>query len=141
VAVAVVLAAGLMGCNRGGRADGAQFCDALRTEQIVLTGGVTTPAQAASLVSRYRELQRMAPAAVRDEWTRVADLLEAAATTPAGDAVAVQRLTERALATQQDVDVVTEWARKTCGVDLRPGLPVDTPDPPAITSAPPPPSG
>jgi hypothetical protein len=138
VAAVVLLAVGLAGCNRGERADGTRFCEALRTEQITLTGGVTTPEQATALLQRYRELEVLAPAAVRDEWTVVADLIEAAATAPTDDPAATQRLTEQALAAQQDVDTVTEWVRATCGVDLRPGLPVDNPAPPAITPAPPP---
>jgi hypothetical protein len=138
VAAVALLAAGLAGCNREARADGTKFCESLRTEQITLTAGVSTPEQAAALVQRYRELQLLAPAAIRDEWTVVADLLEAAATAPTDDPTATQRLTEQALAAQQDVDTVTQWVRTVCGVDLRPGLPVDTPDPPAITPAPPP---
>lgn len=140
-ASAVLLAMVISACSRDDRADGARFCEALRTEQITLTGGVTSTAQAEALVARYEELAELAPAAVRDEWTVVTQLLEAAVTTPADDPEAAQALTERALAAQQDVDVVTEWVRATCAVDLRPGLATDQPDPPAITPAPPPPSG
>jgi hypothetical protein len=140
-ASAVLLAVVATACNRDARADGAQFCEALRTEQITLTGGVTSTAQAEVLVARYEELTELAPAAVRDEWTVVTDLLAAAVAVPADDAAAAQALTEQALAAQQDVDVVTEWVRVTCGVDLRPGLATDQPDPPAITPAPPPSEG
>ena len=140
VVLALVLA-GLAACSRETRADGAAFCDAVRTEQATLTGGVSSPEQAAAMVDRYRELEELAPVAVRDEWGRVTDLLETAATTAAGDAEAVAALAEEALTAAQDVDTVTTWLRTTCGVDLRPGFATDQPVAPALTTAPPPSEG
>jgi hypothetical protein len=139
--VLVLVLAALTACSRETRADGAAFCDAVRTEQATLTAGVASPEQAAAVVERYRELEELAPVAVRDEWGRVTDLLETAAITPTGDAEAVAALAQDALAAAQDVDTVTTWLRTTCGVDLRPGLATDQPVPPALTTAPPPSEG
>jgi hypothetical protein len=139
--VLVLVTAALSACNRETRADGGAFCEAVRTEQASLTAGVAGPEQASAMVARYRELEELAPVAVRDEWGRITDLLETAATTPTGDAEAVAELAQDALAAAQDVDTVTTWVRTTCGVDLRPGFATDQPVPPALTTAPPPSEG
>jgi len=104
-------------CSNGSPRDAGAFCDRLRTDQQLVVSGVLTPADVSVALKSFRELGRLAPAAIEDEWDQLTLLVEQASNT--GDDPAQRAsLARQAAAALPAAQTVAEWARNVCGVDL-----------------------
>lgn len=102
------------------RPSGAAFCGRLAQEQGLVSSGVTNPAEIDAAVERYGELGRLAPAAIREPWQQLTALLQQAAALDPDDPDAPTELRQLAFESQSAADEVSDWARATCGIELRP---------------------
>ncbi len=117
LAVAALAAALLLGgCDKGSRED--RFCGRLAKDHALLAVVPSDPAQLDAYVNRYRQLEKVAPLAISDEWSTITDLMEHVASTNLSDPAAADKLRDEAVAATRSVDVVRLYALKTCGVDL-----------------------
>jgi hypothetical protein len=116
--------------------NGAAFCSKLAQQQALLANGVGTQAEIDAAVASYQALGKLAPLAVRDSWQRLTVLFEQAATINPVDPNGQARLRELAYESQSAADEVSDWARATCGIELRPATTVP-PNPAAPTTSPP----
>jgi hypothetical protein len=117
VTVAVVSVMSLACTSESTRSTTA-FCAALGDNIELLEGPLSTPGDLAALLTRYRELARVAPLSVEDSWTVITDLVEAAAAVDRQDADAVARLAEQAFAADLAAREVAAWAAERCGVTV-----------------------
>src|SRR4051812_19058166 len=78
--LAVVAVAPLAACGPKSQPDAVHFCQQVQSEQAPLTSGVGSEADIATTVSRYRELGKLAPVAIRQEWEALTSVVEQAAT-------------------------------------------------------------
>jgi hypothetical protein len=106
-----------VGCRDDGPS-GTAFCGRLAQDRTLLTGGVATAADVDAAVTRYRELERLAPAAVREPWTQLTTLLEQAATIDLSTADGQRQVRELAYESQGAATEVATWAQSVCGIDL-----------------------
>jgi hypothetical protein len=118
----VLIAAGglaVSGCG-GTRPNGAAFCAHLGQDQAVLSAGITGQADIDAALERYEALGKLAPAAIREPWQQLTSVLQQAALLDPGDPTAAATLRQLAFESQTSADQVSDWARATCGIDLRP---------------------
>ena len=81
------------------------------------------PGDLDDFVSRYRDLDAVAPLAIEDQWHTITELVDAVATADLTDPAVADRLRDQAVAATHSVDEVRAYAKATCGVDLLvPGL-------------------
>jgi hypothetical protein len=118
-AALVGLAIAVAACG-GDDADGAAFCGRLEQQQGLLSGAIGTPAEVSAAVEAFRELGRLAPAAIEEPWDRLTSLVEEAATLDLAQPEALDRLRDLSYESQGAADDVSDWARATCGLELRP---------------------
>jgi hypothetical protein len=117
VAAAALVAVTLLGsCDKGSRED--RFCRKLTEEQQLLAVVPQNPGDLDDFVSRYRELDRITPLAVEEQWHTITELVVAVAEADLQDATAADRLRDQAVAATRSVDQVRAYAQATCGVDL-----------------------
>jgi hypothetical protein len=116
VSVAVVVVAVLGACDPGSRQD--RFCARLAKERIELSVVPTDPGDLDDFVQRYRELGKVAPLAIDDQWQTVTDLMVAVVNDDLSDPQAADRLRDRAVAATKAVNEVKLYAQQTCRVNL-----------------------
>jgi hypothetical protein len=135
--LAVVAVVAISACTSNEQPDAARFCQQLQSNQGELTGGVANQADIATTVARYRDLEKLAPVAIRQEWQTLTDVVEQAATMDLTTADAGSKLADLAYSSEPAARTVAQWVSDTCGVALRPPLaPPTTGAPPASTMAP-----
>jgi hypothetical protein len=117
LAVAAALVALAVGaCDKGSRQE--RFCGKLVKEHEQLAVVPSDPGQLDDYLNRYRQLEKIAPLAIEDDWRTITDLMVAVASEDLSDPAAADRLRDRAVAATKSVDAVRLYALKTCGVDL-----------------------
>lgn len=114
--IAVTLLA--VSCGDGSDRSTGAFCDRLTTSVELLEGPLSTPEDLAALLLRYRELERVAPLSIEASWSRVTDLVEAAASVDRDDEEALEALAEQAFAADLAAREVATWAAERCGITL-----------------------
>lgn len=115
---AIAVALTLTACGQGDGRSTASFCSRLQASVELLEGPLSTPAELAALVTRYRELQRVAPLSIEASWTAVTELMESAASVDRTDADAVDSLARQAYATDLAAREVATWVQERCGFVL-----------------------
>jgi hypothetical protein len=142
IVAALVPVVGVVTACQDDGPDGTRFCGRLAEEQPLLAGGVATVADVDAAVVRYRELEKMAPAAVREPWSQLTTLVEQAATADLSTDDGQRRVHQLAYESQGAATAVATWARDVCGIDLSapPTAPPTTVGADPATSAPAPPS-
>jgi hypothetical protein len=139
---APLIAALLLGaCDKGSRED--RFCGKLTKEYRQLAVVPSDPGQLDDFVNRYRQLEKIAPLAIQDEWKTITDLMVAVESTDLSDPGAADRLRDQAVAATKAVNVVRLYALDNCGVDLvlgtvAPTAPSSTTPPGNVSSTAPP---
>jgi hypothetical protein len=103
-------------CDPGSRQD--RFCTRLAKERIELAAVPSNPGDLDDFVQRYRDLEKVAPLAIDEQWKTVTDLMVAVATDDLSDPATADQLRDRAVAAAKAVDDVRLYAQHTCGVDL-----------------------
>lgn len=134
-AVAIAAVFGVLAGCAGDEPDGEVFCGRLIENQALLTGAITTDVDVELVVDRFRQLEQVAPEAIREQWAELRQLVEAAAATTAGGDDTAE-LTEQAWATERAAADVADWVQRTCGVTLRPATTTGPMDDTSTTSTP-----
>lgn len=96
----------------------AAFCALLGDNLELLEGPLSTPEDLAALLTRYRELERVAPLSIEGSWSVIAELVESAAAVDRQDADAVAGLAEQAFAADLAAREVAAWATQRCGLTV-----------------------
>ena len=86
-------------------------------ERVQLAVVPADPGDLDDFVQRYRDLEKVAPLAIDEQWQTVTDLIVAVATEDLSDPATADRLRDRAVAATKAVDEVRLYAQHTCGVD------------------------
>jgi hypothetical protein len=115
-AAAVLSVALLAACDAGSRQD--RFCSKLAEERALLGTVPADPGDLDDFVQRYRDLEKIAPLAIDEQWKTVTDLLVAVATEDLSDPATAGRLRDRAVTATKAVNDVRSYAQHVCGVDL-----------------------
>jgi hypothetical protein len=116
VAAAFFAVALVAACDPGSRQD--RFCAKLTKERALLGTVPANPGDLDDFVQRYRDLEKIAPLAIDEQWQTVTDLIVAVATEDLSDPATADRLRDRAVAATKAVNEVRLYAQHTCGVDL-----------------------
>ena len=104
VSAALIAVTCLASCDKGSRQD--RFCKKLAEDQSLLAVVPADPGDLDDFVSRYRELDDIAPLAIEDQWHTVTELVAAVATADLQDPTAADRLRDQAVAATRSVDEV-----------------------------------
>jgi hypothetical protein len=121
VSAALLLVAVLGACDPGSRQD--RFCRRLAEQRVELAAVPTDPGDLDDFVQRYRDLAKIAPLAIEEQWQTVTDLIVAVADDDLSDPQAADRLRDDAVAATKAVNEVRLYAQQTCGVNLAVGVP------------------
>jgi hypothetical protein len=115
---ATMLVALAVGCGDETTRSTAAFCALLGSNVELLEGPLSTPEDLAALLTRYRELERVAPLSIEETWSVITELVEAAAAVDRQDADAVAALSEQAFAADLAAREVAAWALERCGIPM-----------------------
>jgi hypothetical protein len=115
---AATLMAVLVSCSDGTERSTTAFCTRLVDSVALLEGPLSTPEDLAALLHRYRELERVAPLSIQAAWTKVTELVEAAASVDRDDSDAVAALAEQAFAADLAARQVASWVAERCGITM-----------------------
>lgn len=94
------------------------FCRQLAKEMPGIATVPTTQSEADVLVSRYRRLGEVTPAAVADDWSTLTSMLEDATNLNTSNSEDVEAFTKEALQANKAAGRALQWVKDTCGVDL-----------------------
>ncbi len=120
ILVALTITAGAA-CRGGTVPSGAAFCGRVDKQMSVLKGlnlVSSDPETTKQVLAAFQDVGTVAPAPVRDAWTKVTKLVELAATTDLKTPDAAGKLAEQALAAQPDVTTIKTYVKDTCGFEL-----------------------
>jgi hypothetical protein len=112
------------GCNRGPQRGVAAFCEKLGKDRTLLELPVTTPEEITAMVARYRELDKLAPEEIRDQWHAVTELIAKTATSDVSKAKQPD-LINTIYATVKSIDATKRYTKETCNVDFT--IPITAP--------------
>ena len=79
---------------------------------------LTSTADRAALVDRFRELDKHAPLQIMDDWHRLTVLIERATTYDPMDTTDTQNVIIEALQAQNAMAAVAIWAKRECTLEL-----------------------
>ena len=126
------LLVGACGDEGGSEAD---FCADIREHRDAILAPPPTADDIDDFVELHREIGRVAPLAIEQEWGDLVVNYETASTVDPGDPESVQRVVETAVRTEESVTAVQQWVAANCDVDLGPVATVQPP-PPTSSAAP-----
>jgi hypothetical protein len=111
---ALVLAGG---CSRTPQRGVAAFCEKLGKDHTLLELPMTTPEEITTMVARYREVDKLAPEEIRDQWHAVTELIAKVA---ASDVSKPKQpdLINTIYATVKSIDATKKYTKETCNVDF-----------------------
>lgn len=114
----VAISVAITGCSSEPQRSTTGFCELLADYGAFLEGPLSTPAELASLLGRYRELASRAPLAIEEDWTLVVTLVDTAASVDRDDPLALADLVDLAFATDLAARRLDEWTQSRCGLVL-----------------------
>lgn len=114
ICVVVAFTTSCGGTNR----TATNFCRQLEREAAGLGVAPTTQSEVDVLVSRYRRIGEVAPAAVAEDWETLTSMLEDASNVNAANSADVEAFTKEALQANKAAARALQWVKDTCGVDL-----------------------
>jgi hypothetical protein len=117
----------------------ADFCADVRAHRDEILAVPPTADEIDAFVDLHRDIGRVAPLAIEEEWNDLVVNYETASTVDPGDPESVQRTIETALRTERSVLAVQEWVAENCQVDLGPVATMQAPATTTIASSVPPP--
>jgi hypothetical protein len=112
------------GCSRGTHRGVAAFCQKLGKDHTLLELPLTTPEEITAMVARYRELDKLAPEEIRDQWHAVTELIAKVASSDVSKAKQPD-LVNTIYATVKSIDATKKYTKETCNIDLT--LPITPP--------------
>ena len=117
-------------CSDGGGGRSVdRYCERLAENAQLLNFDLVTLDDVDGLRDRYADFADWAPLAVEEEWRRLADLVDAAATVDLTSAESRAVVVEQAASTEGAAIEIADHAATTCGLTLLMGTP-----PPATTT-------
>jgi hypothetical protein len=105
------------GCSRGPQRGVAAFCEKLGKDRTLLELPVTTPEDITAMVARYREVDKLAPEEIRDQWHAVTELIAKTASSDVSKAKQPD-LINTIYATVKSIDATKKYTKATCNVDF-----------------------
>ena len=108
-------------CSGSTVPSGTAFCGRVQKQMSVLKGlnvVSSDPETTKQVLAAFEDVGEVAPAPVREAWTKVTELVEQAATTDLKTPEAAGKLAEQALAAQPDVTTIKTYVKDTCGFEL-----------------------
>ena len=124
----------------GGSRSVDRYCEDLAENAQLLNFDLVTLDDVDGLRDRYANFADSAPLAVEEQWRRMADLVEAAATVDLTSAESRAVVAEQAASTEGAAIEIADHAATTCGLTLLMGTPppatTTTVAPPETTTAP-----
>lgn len=121
-AAAMSIAIAATACSGEPERSTTAFCSRLQANVELLEGPLSTPEELAALVTRYQELERVAPLSIEASWTLITELVEATAAVERGDTNAVAALAQQAYGTDLAARDVADWVAERCAITM-PRLP------------------
>lgn len=97
---------------------GARFCGELAEQAPLLAGPLGTPDEVDDLVNRYRDLEKVTPLAIEEEWTILTDLVEAASDVDPSDPRSQQDVADAAYKAERPARDIAIWVETTCGISM-----------------------
>ena len=97
---------------------GARFCAELGEQAPLLAGPLGTPDEVDELVKRYRDLEKITPLAIEEEWTILTDLVEAASDVDPSDPRSQQDVADAAYKAERPARDIAIWVETTCGISM-----------------------
>jgi hypothetical protein len=115
--VTALAVACLGACENGSPRDAGAFCERLRADRELVVSGVATGAAVTTALNSFRELGRLAPASIADDWDELTLLVERAseARDNPADRMALAR---QAAAALPAATAVADYSKNICGVEL-----------------------
>ena len=126
------------GCSRGPQRGVAAFCEKIAKDKALLELPITSPEQVTAMVKRYREVDKLAPEEIRDQWHAITELIAKIASADVSPAKQ-EDLVNQIYATTKSINEAKKYTKDTCNVDFALPLvvtptPVDgEPQPPSTT--------
>ena len=114
---AVVMAAVLSGCNQAPVRSLDAYCKRLESDRTLLAR-VASPDQLKSTVDAMHKVDAAAPEQIRDQWHRVALLVDEAATADLANPATVSKLREQLTASDKAVKEIVAFTKNNCELDL-----------------------
>lgn len=114
-----------LSCSKAPRPGVASFCEKLGKDRLVLDMPMTTPENITAMVGRYRELDRLSPEEIKDQWHAVTELIAKIAGADVSTRAKQQDIVTLIYATTKSINDVKKYTKETCGVDF--ALPVSPP--------------
>lgn len=131
-----VAAGFLQACGGGDGRSLEGYCAELSREQAAMVLPVGSLDDIDATVGLYRRLAKRAPLAIQPQWTRLAALVQAAATVDINDPAARLTIIQRAYETERDANEIVAHAAERCGVALDVSGTTTTTLPPTTQPAP-----
>lgn len=105
------------GCTRSPQRGVAAFCEKLGKDHSLLELPMTTPEDITAMVARYREVDKLAPEEIRDQWHAVTELIAKVA---ASDVSKPKQpdLINTIYATVKSIDATKKYTKENCNVDF-----------------------
>ncbi|MEZ5218252.1 MAG: hypothetical protein R2715_17110 [Ilumatobacteraceae bacterium] len=117
-----LLLATLGACSRGDVHDLGAYCAQLAEQQDLVSGSIGSREDIATVTSVYESLQAAAPIDVEQDWQRLLDLIQTAATVDLADQSAQADLDAQAYGAAAAAEHIADHAQTLCGLQLaRPG--------------------
>jgi hypothetical protein len=135
VVVTAGLLAGAAACSSDDRSAG-RFCAELAEALPSLNGPIALPSDVEAIVDTYERLDEITPITIEREWRQLTELVQTAATVQPDDPDSVQRVADRAYATERSARALATWVAQTCGLELPAVIGVEGSTPPATTVPP-----
>lgn len=116
----VVGAAFIVGCGDDApSSDLSAFCQqAIDNQSLIVSPPMSTDAELEAAIDFYRLMGQLAPIGIAEQWDRLVEAMETAATITPGDPASEQLVAMTAYATERSAYEVKVWMNRNCGVDL-----------------------
>lgn len=134
VALSSALSSVLVACGSTGRT-GTNFCRQLQNEMPEIGEPIENSADANAMVRRYKRLSKVAPLTIQDDFEKLTDVLDLAASSDPTKADELQAVADAAYAANAAARNVEAWVKDTCAVDISTGVSVTPPRNPVPTTS------
>lgn len=121
LSTAVVAALLLASCSSDDAGNAERFCGEIALHADELTQpDLTYTDDIEPYLDLYRDIARLAPLAIEQEWDQLVSAYETAATVVPGDPESEQRALAAIFSTEKSAAAVDSWLERNCAVDIGP---------------------
>jgi hypothetical protein len=104
-------------CTRSPQRGVASFCEKLGKDKALLELPMTTPEEVTAMVARYRDLDKLAPEEIRDDWHAVTELIAKVSESDVSKAKQPD-LVNAIYATTKSINKTKTYTKTTCNIDF-----------------------